>query len=128
MQEGKDVLQRNTNLGDKTNNSSRFSKKHEAYLLLTQVHNAIRHAARLGVQQDALLALQLADPKKIVPAIGLQARKHSARDDQVIKSIEITLKVAGKFRRLPGRMATRKPIPQPYISGRFSIPWYPASP
>ena len=33
----------------------------------------------------------------------------------------------GGARRLPGRMATRKPMPRPCISGRFSIPWYPAS-
>jgi hypothetical protein len=62
-------------------------------LSLNQVHNAIRHAARLGVQQDALLAVQLADHKKLVPPMGLEAQKHCARGDQGIDSIKITLQV-----------------------------------
>jgi hypothetical protein len=60
---------------------------------LNQVHNAIGHAARLGIQQDALLAVQLADHKKLVPPMGLQARKHCARGDQGIDSIKIPLQV-----------------------------------
>ena len=63
------------------------------YLLLNQVHNAIGNTARLGVQQDALLAVQLSYHKKLVLPMGLQARKHCTRGDQGIDSIKITLQV-----------------------------------
>jgi hypothetical protein len=62
-------------------------------LSLNQVHNAIRHAARLGVQHDALLAVQLADHKTLLPLMGLQARNHCTRGDQGIDSIKIPLQV-----------------------------------
>jgi len=37
--------------------------------------------------------VQLADHKKLVPPMGLQARKHCARGDQGIDSIKIPLQV-----------------------------------
>jgi hypothetical protein len=60
-------------------------------LSLNQIHNAIGHAVRLGVQQHALLAVQCADHRKLVPPIGLQARKHCTRGDQGIDGIKISL-------------------------------------
>jgi hypothetical protein len=60
---------------------------------LNQVHNAIGYAARLGVQQDALLSVQLADHEQFLPPMGLQARKHGTRSDQGIDSIKIPLQI-----------------------------------
>jgi hypothetical protein len=91
MQVGQAVSHRNTNFYTKFNCSSRFTTNHWPYLSLNQVHNAIGHAARLGVQQDALLAVQLADHKKLVPPMSLQARKRCTRGDQGIDSIKIPL-------------------------------------
>ena len=60
---------------------------------LNQVHNAIGHAARLGVQQDAFLAVQLAFHEQFLPPMGLQARKHCTRGDHGIYGIKIPLQV-----------------------------------
>ncbi|MCP9781389.1 hypothetical protein KBY61_11790, partial [Cyanobium sp. To12R1] len=45
------------------------------------------------MQQDALLAVQLADHKKLVPPMGLQARKHCTRCDQGVDGIKIPLQI-----------------------------------
>jgi hypothetical protein len=60
---------------------------------LNQIDNAVGHAAAFGVQQDALLAVQLADHEQLVPPLGRQARKACARCDQRIDGIEIMLQV-----------------------------------
>jgi hypothetical protein len=57
------------------------------------IHNAIGHAAHLGVQQDALLAVQLANQEQFLPPMGLQAQKHCTRGDQGIDSIKIPLQI-----------------------------------
>jgi len=56
---------------------------------LNQVDNAVGHAAAFGVQQDALLVVQLADHEQLVPPVCRQARKACARSDQSIDGIEI---------------------------------------
>ena len=48
---------------------------------------------RRSVQQDALLAVQLADHEKFVPIMRLQARKACLRGDQDIDGIKIPLQV-----------------------------------
>ena len=93
VQEGKAVSHRHTNFGAKLNSSSRLASNNGPYVSLNQVHNAIRHAARLGVQQDALLAVQLADHEQFLPPMGLQARKHCTKSDQGIDSIKIALQM-----------------------------------
>jgi hypothetical protein len=72
---------------------------------LNQVDDAVRDAARLGVQQDRLLSVQLADHKKLLPPVLLQARKACARDDQGIDSFKITLQVV----QLPANCGFRGP-------------------
>jgi hypothetical protein len=71
VQEGKLIPLRNTNLGAKLINSSCITMNNGPNMSLNQVHNAIRHAAHLGVQQNALLAVQLADYEKLVPPMRL---------------------------------------------------------
>ena len=71
VQEGKAVSHRYTNFGAKLNSSSRLASNNGPYVSLNQVHNAIGHAARLGVKQDALLAVQLADHQQFLPPMGL---------------------------------------------------------
>lgn len=60
---------------------------------LKQADNTVGHAARLGVQQNALLAVQLADHEKFVPPMRLQAQKACTRDDQGIDGSTIPLQV-----------------------------------
>ena len=62
-------------------------------MFLKQVHNAIGHAARLGVQKNLLLAVQFADLEQFLLPMGLQARKHCTRHDQGIDSIKISLQI-----------------------------------
>jgi hypothetical protein len=54
-------ISRFPNLGAKLNRGSCLAANDGTNLPLNQVDNAVGDAARLGVQQDALLAVQLAD-------------------------------------------------------------------
>jgi hypothetical protein len=62
-------------------------------MLLNQVDDPIGHAARLEVQQNALLALQLADYEKFAPPMGLQRRKICTRGDQGVDGIRVSLQI-----------------------------------
>ena len=93
VQEGKAVPHGNTDLGAKLNSSSSLTTDNRSNMSLNQVDNAVGHAAAFGVQQDALLAVQLADHEQLVPPVSLQGRKACARRDQSIDGIEITLQV-----------------------------------
>ena len=92
MQEGSAASHRSTNLGTKLNSSPCFTTNHGPYMSLNQVYNAIGHAARIGVQH-ALLSVHLADYKKLLPPMGLQARKHCTGGDHGNESIKIPLQV-----------------------------------
>ncbi len=54
---------------------------------LDQVDDAIGDAARLGIEQDALLMVQLTDHEKFLPLMRLEARKECASSDQSINGI-----------------------------------------
>jgi len=71
VQEGKSIPHRDTDLGSKLNSRSCFAANNGANLSLNQVDDAVGDAARLGVQQDRLLSLQLADHEKLAPPMGL---------------------------------------------------------
>ena len=71
VQEGKAIAHGNTNLGAKLNSSSCLAANNGTNLSLNQVDDAVGDAARLGVQQDALLAVQLADHEKLLPPMCL---------------------------------------------------------
>jgi hypothetical protein len=60
---------------------------------LNQVDDAIGDAARLGVQQDALVTMQLADHEKFLPPMRLDARKACPGSDQSVDGIKISLQV-----------------------------------
>jgi hypothetical protein len=49
------------------------------------------HAARVGIQQNALLVMKLTDHEQLLPPMGLQARKRCTRGDQRVDRIKITL-------------------------------------
>ncbi|MCP9889145.1 hypothetical protein KBY96_14580 [Cyanobium sp. ATX 6A2] len=93
MQESKAVPHRYTDLGTKLNISPCLAANHGPNVSLNQVHDAVGHAAGLGIQQDALLTVQLANNKELPPPMGLQARKHCPRGDQDINGIKIPLQV-----------------------------------
>ena len=63
VQEGKAIPNGNTDLGAKLNSSSGLATYNRSNMSLNQIDDAIRHAAGLGVQQDALLTVQFADDK-----------------------------------------------------------------
>lgn len=58
-----------------------------------QVDDAVGDAACLGIQQDRLLSVQLADHEKLPAPMHLQNRKACAKDDQGINGITIPLQV-----------------------------------
>ena len=58
---------------------------------LNQVDDAVRDAACLEIQQDALLSVQLTDHKEFLPPVLTQARKACPRGDQSIDCIKIPL-------------------------------------
>ncbi len=60
VQKGKAVPRVNTDLGPKLNSSSCLATNNRPNMSLNQVDNAVGHAAAFGVEQDALLAVQLA--------------------------------------------------------------------
>ena len=60
---------------------------------LNQVVDAIGNASRLGVQQDRLLSVQLADHEKLSPPMRLKSRRPCTRGDQGIDDIKILLQV-----------------------------------
>ena len=60
---------------------------------LNQVDDAIGDASRLGVQQDRLLSVQLADHKKLSPPMRLKSRKACTTGDQGINGIKVSLQV-----------------------------------
>ena len=93
MQEGKAIPHRNTDFGAKLNSSACLAANHRPNLSLHQIDNAVGDAARLGVKQDGLLAVQLADHKQFAPPMGLQAGKHCARASQCIESLKISLQI-----------------------------------
>ena len=61
VQKGKAVPHGNTDLGPKLNSSSCLTTNNRSNMSFNQVDNAVGHAAAFGVEQDALLAVQLAD-------------------------------------------------------------------
>ena len=71
VQEGKAIAHGNTNLGAKLNSSSCLTANNGTNLSLNQVDDPIGDAARLGVQQNALLAVHLADHEKLLPPMCL---------------------------------------------------------
>jgi hypothetical protein len=93
VQKSKAISHGDTNFGAKLNSSSCLAANNGTNLPLNQVDDAVGDAARLGVQQDALLAVQLADHEKFVPSMRHQARKPCPRSDQDIDSIKISLQV-----------------------------------
>ncbi len=93
MKKGKAISHGDTNFGDKLNSSSCLAANNGTNLPLNQVDDAVGDAARLGVQQDALLAVQLTDHEKFMPPMRLQTRKPGPISDQGIDSIKITLQV-----------------------------------
>jgi len=93
VQEGKAIPHGNTNFGAKLNSGSCFAANHRTNLSLNQVDDTVGDAARLGIVQDALLAVQLADHKKFVPPMRLKGRKPCPRSDQGIDGIKISLQV-----------------------------------
>jgi hypothetical protein len=91
VQEGKAIPNRNTDFGAKLNSSPCLATHHGLNVSLNQVHDAVGHAAGLGIQQDALRAVKLTDHKELPPQMGLQARKSCTRSDQGIVCIKIPL-------------------------------------
>jgi len=61
VQEGKSIPDGNTNFGAKLNSSSCLATNNWSNMTLNQIDDAVGHAAVLGIEQDALLAVQLAD-------------------------------------------------------------------
>ena len=57
-----------------------------------QVDDLIGNAARLGAEQDALLPVQLADHKKILPPMRLETRKACPGCDQSVYGIKFLFK------------------------------------
>lgn len=55
--------------------------------------HAVGDATRLGVKQDTLLAVQLADHYEFVPPMRLQFQTPGPRSDQSIDGIKISLQV-----------------------------------
>ena len=94
MQECKAIPHRNTDFDAKLDSSSCIAANHRPNLSLQQVDDAVGDTARLGVKQDGLLAVQLADHKQFAPPMGLQAGKHCARGDQGIDSFKSPLQEA----------------------------------
>jgi hypothetical protein len=91
MKEGKAIHYRNTDLRAKFTCSSCFATNDGSNLSLYQVDDPIRNAARLGVEQDALLTVQLADHEKFLPPMRLEARKACPGSDQSVYGIKIPL-------------------------------------
>lgn len=58
---------------------------------LNLVHDAVELAASLGIQQNALLAVQFTDREKLLPQMGLQSARHCNRADQGIDGLKILL-------------------------------------
>ena len=118
MQKGKAILHRDADLGTKLNSRSCLAANNGTNMSLNQVDDAARDAARLGVQQDRLLSVQLADHEKLLPPVLLQARKACARSDQCIDSIKITLQIV----QLPANCGFNPPPAWPLLFGDTSEP------
>jgi hypothetical protein len=58
-------------------------------VLLDQIDDAVGHAARGGIQQNALLVMKLTDHEQLLPPMGLQDRKPCTRGDQRVDRIKI---------------------------------------
>ena len=93
VQEGKAIPHRDTDLGPKLHSRSCLAANNGTNMSLNQVDNAIGDASRLGVQQDRLLSVQLADHEKLPPPMHLKSRKTCATGDQGINGIKISLQV-----------------------------------
>ncbi len=93
MQEGKAIAHRNTDFGAKLNSSSCLAANNWSNLTLYQIDDPFGNAARFGVKQDGLLAVQLADHKQFGPPMGLQAGKRCTSGDQGIDGFKISLQV-----------------------------------
>lgn len=84
VQEGKAIPHRDTDLGPKLHSSSCLATNNGTDMSLNRVDDAVGHASGLGVQQDRLLSVQLADHEKLPPPMNLESRKDCARGDQGI--------------------------------------------
>jgi len=70
VQDGKSVPNGNTNLDPKLKSSFCLTTDNRSNMSLNKVDNAVGHAAGFEVEQDALLAVQLADHEQLVPPVG----------------------------------------------------------
>ncbi len=91
MQEGKAIAHGHTDLGTKLHSSSCFATNNGSNVPLDQIDDSDGHAARLGIQQDVLLAMKLTDHEHLPPPMGLQTGKQCQRSDQSVDGIKITL-------------------------------------
>ncbi len=91
VQKSKAIPHGNTDLRTKFASSSCFATNDGTNMWLNQVDDAVRDAACLKIQQDALLSVQLADHKKFLPPVRAQAQKICPRSDQSIDCIKIPL-------------------------------------
>ncbi len=81
VQEDKAIPLGNTDIGDKHHSRSCIAASNGTNMSLKQIDDAIGYATRLGVQQDRLLSVQLADHEKLLPPIRLKCRKPCTRGD-----------------------------------------------
>lgn len=93
VQERKAITHRDTDLGHKFHSLPCHAANNGTNISLNQVDDAIGDATRLGVQQDRLLSVQLADHEKLSPPMRLKSRKPCTRGDQGINGIKISLQV-----------------------------------
>ncbi len=91
VQEGKSIPNRDTDFSPKLNSRSCLAANSGTNPSLNQVDDAVGNAAHLGIQQDRLLSVQLADYEKLPPPMRPKGRKPCARVDQGVNSIKITL-------------------------------------
>ncbi len=93
VQEGKTIPHRDTDLGPELHSRPCLAANNGTNMSLNQVDDAIGDATRLGMQQDGLLSVQLADHEQLSLPMRLKSRKPCTRSDQGINGIKISLQV-----------------------------------
>ncbi len=87
MKESKAIPHGNTDLRAEFTYGSCFATNDGSNVSLNKVDDAIGDAAHLGIEQDALLTVQLTDHEKFLPPMRLEARKACTRSDQSVNGI-----------------------------------------
>ena len=96
VQEGKAIVSRDADLGQKINGHCLLTPKSVTNKSLNTVKNTNEISSRHVKQPDSLLTVKLADRKKVAPAMHIKSRRGCAQGKQGIQASQLRCSTSNK--------------------------------